>query len=385
MTTGSITTGICSFTTKSHRAKTWAGTDGRYTADVPPQQKWNDYSVCAMRFASANPNKLGVVYKPTGQYTEVNNHSWASLYNPTATGHVSGIPFPTSLFNQYWGANEELALLSKLINEVRGHSFDMGVALAEVDKFAGTVVGTLKNLAYGVEDLSKLRFDRFARRFGARPPSRKTVRELTARDVSGRFLEMRYAWLPAIHDVYEASKAFEELSNGPRKVRFKASIRRKLEEVRATNWLLVPVQIEVRRKYLVEMREELDWNASLGLSHPGNVLWERLPYSFVIDWFIPIGTYLSVLGVIPRMKANWCRTSSIRMSANGSGFPLNVSTHYATTPQPTCNLEVFRMQRTPSVSPPAIPSPTLKVNGAVQGRRVWNAVALAHQVFSKYI
>lgn len=32
--------------------------------------------------------------------------------------------------------------------------------------------------------------------------------------------------------------------------------------------------------------------ASLGLTNPAELIWERLPYSFVVDWFLPIGNWL---------------------------------------------------------------------------------------------
>lgn len=34
---------------------------------------------------------------------------------------------------------------------------------------------------------------------------------------------------------------------------------------------------------------------SLGLTNPLDVAWEVLPFSFVVDWFIPIGNWLNVL------------------------------------------------------------------------------------------
>lgn len=387
MTTGSETTGVFAINSHYHRARKWNGADGKYDLSLPGAPlKWNSYEVSSLRFASANPNKVKLLYVPTGEISEVENNQFeAFVYGPlTSTGHVSGNPFNEPVFNTYWGSNEELALLSDVVDKVKGHSFDMGVALAEVDKFAGTVLGTLKNLRYGIDDLRKLNFRRFARRFGARPPSRKGQRELSTRDISGRFLEMRYAWLPAIHDVYEASKAFEELSNGPRSVSFKARRRRSLPLDAITNYVIIPGLIEVGRTYRIQLLEELSWSASLGLNHPFSIAWERFPWSFVVDWFIPIGTYLSNLGVIPTMNARWLRTDYIRRSVVGS--PVSTvfgNTHRLLPPHVNCNLEIFQMRRTPLSGPPSLPLPNLRVVGAIQGRRVQNAIALAHQVFSR--
>jgi hypothetical protein len=386
MTTGAITTGAFGIATKRHYFKSWTGTDGRYTTDVPPVQKWNAYEMVTGRFRSTNPNQVGNIYVPWNSYS-IGDNAWGQfVYGPlTSDGLASGSFWNQTLFDTYWTANEELKLLSKLADKVRGHSFDMGVAIAESGKFAGTVANTLKNLVGGIWDLKNRRFTEFARRFGARPPKGGKRFQLTHKDVSARFLEMRYAWEPAIKDVYEAAKAFEAISNGPRKIRFKSGRRVVEEGSFSTNWLTGPLQIEVGRSYLVEMLEQVEWSAQLGLNHPGNILWELLPWSFVADWFIPIGTYLSNLGVIPALKGRWSRTSYVRQRVSGTKFTVSVSPdHVAAAPYPDVDLEIFRMQRLPLGTSPTIPFPTFKVAGAIQGKRVANAVALLHQTMSRF-
>ena len=35
---------------------------------------------------------------------------------------------------------------------------------------------------------------------------------------------------------------------------------------------------------------------SLGLNNPANIVWEKVRYSFVVDWLLPIGPWLSSFG-----------------------------------------------------------------------------------------
>ncbi|DAD50245.1 TPA_asm: maturation protein [ssRNA phage Esthiorhiza.4_3] len=382
MTTGSITTGVYTFSTKLHYAKAWFGYDGSSVPGQVRQKQWNEYRMCSKKFHGRNPNNIGV-----GIGDVRDNHSWNKTGGDPETIGFSVLgdgtvpfTFPTSSFNSIWTSKEELALLSKLLNKVKGHSLDIGVALAEVDKLAGTIVGTLKDLSMAVVYLSRGRFDQCARLLGVGPPSRKARRRLQTSEISGRFLEMRYAWEPTIKDAFEAAQAFEAISNGPRSIRFRAGKRVLLQRRYFTNYCIVPQVVEARRSYIFEMFEEMSVTRQLGLANPASILWERLPWSFVLDWFIPIGTYLELIGQIPFMKGRWLRTDSIRWA---TACTASAAAPWKTLPPfVDCDWETFNLQRSIFSGPPPVPLPSFRLAGAVQGKRVANAVALAHQVFS---
>ncbi len=392
MTTGSITTGPRLITDHIHYAKEWQGGDGStITTRYSSYPKWNVYTMASARFRSGNPNKLGRRVPPTNPITYVTNHAWAALGTsvPGLTGY-SGIradgtvnsTWPASLFSQIWGANEESALLAKLLKKIKGHELNLGPSLAEVDKLATTVHSTIKNIVYGVNDLKHLRFSQFARRFGARPPSKKRVEKLRTSDIPARFLEMRYAWEPTIKDAYEAAKAFEQISKGPKQTYNRATRRRKISGTYRTNYCTVPQVAEAQRTYLFEMYEEMSFARQIGLANPLEIVWERLPWSFVIDWFIPIGTYLELIGQIPFLKGRWCRTSSIRWKTAGT-FKLDVAGQTPELPYVDVDWERFHLERVITFSFPSVPFPKIKVFGAIHGKRIGNAIALASQIVSK--
>lgn len=385
MTTGSYLSGPfpATATQKLHSTKRWSGGNGRtVTTRFTRKSMWNAYEMAHSKFRSTNPNQIGTRNSPNGAITVRTNHSWSGVYGSYST---SAIPrtFPQASFDQLFTAREELVLLSKLRKKVIGHSYDMGVSLAEVDKLAGTVSSTLKNLTFGVVDLLTGRWGNAARRWGTSAPSRGKVRALQAADISGRYLEMRYAWEPVISDVFEASKAFEALSNGPRQKVFKASRRKTRDEWTNTNYCDLLVVHTAQRTYTYEMYEEMSAVRQMGLANPLTVLWERIPYSFVVDWFMPVGSYLSNIGQIPFMKGRWMKTDSLRREWSGQIQATPTLGWYPAPPYPNSDAEVFNMLRTVTLSPPSVPRPTLNVFGAIQGKRTFNAIALAHQVFSR--
>jgi hypothetical protein len=396
MTTGTITTGVWNNPphSKFHYCKTWDGQDGKtIVTRFTRKNKWNPYLLSTGRMRSSNPNRLGYYDAISGgAYKVVNNHSFLNLGGdagtegyrcPVGGGTFFPLAFPDSKFNTFWGTAQEYTLLSRFLKKVKGHELNLGVSLAECDKLARTVGDTLQNLAFGVADLSKGNFASFARRFGTGAPSKDAQRRLRWKDVPGRFLEMRYAWAPAIQDTFEVAKAFESLSNGPRQTTFHKAYRIGRALHYTTNYVdNVQQQVTVSKSYLFEMYEEMSAARQMGLANPATIIWERLPWSFVVDWFIPIGTYLDLIGQVPFMKGRFLVSKSIRWKSSGTYRMKTTATNTPALPFVDCDWERFNLQRYVTTNP-GVPFPDFKVAGAVHGKRVGNAIALASQAFLK--
>lgn len=373
--------------------KTWNGGDGKYVYDPVPRLKWNDYSMVhkKIRFSGSpiDDNYFNVrMFRPSGaveirETTEYTTWCQNSVFWNDFQGNI--------VFSSMFNDNEELALLAKLVNKVRGHSYNMGVSIAEVDKFASSATSTVKNLGLGVIDLLSGRYGKFARRFGANPPNPKIVKKLMTKDVSGRFLEMRYCWEPVIKDVFDAAKAFEVNSRGPRVNTIKTS-RTVTQDIPFDPAIyagylgMMPNRVrKAKRSYIIEMSEEMSFVRSMGLGNPATILWERIPWSFVVDWFIPIGSYLELVGQVPALKGRFLRTDSFRQTVSGKGSgvnPANIPYHFSSEVTVSIEAELFWLRRA-VLGGLSVPTPKLIVQGSVQGKRLQNAIALAHQIFDK--
>lgn len=366
--------------------KVWNGQDGKYKIlpAYPNQLSWNSYTMAhnQVRIPEA------VAAPQSSNYTHVKlqnttNGTWSygsdAVLAARMGGRYSTLPSISPLAD-VWTSGDELKLLAKLLSKVKDHEFNLGVSLAEVDKFAGGVVSTVKQIAFFAWDVAHGRFEAAARRMGTYPPNVKTTRKLRLLDFSGRFLEMRYAWTPAVNDAFAAAQAFEALSNGPRKKIFRAGRRKLVAEVVDSGWTQSALDLTYSRSYIYEMYEELGALRQMGLGNPASILWERLPYSFVLDWFIPIGTYLELIGQIPYLKGRFQRLDLKKEEWNGYISLKTVGTSKCTAAP---NYSSFRRQhyeRTP-ISALSVPRPSFKVAGAVQGKRLQNALALSHVIF----
>jgi len=114
----------------------------------------------------------------------------------------------------------------------------------------------------------------------------------------------------------------------------------------------------------------------LGLTNPVQVLWDAVPMSFVVDWFLPVNKYLSSfdasLGVTlgPVVQSKSCQTSgSQRVDDVISSPPVHVSVQS----------EAYQFRRTISAMPPM---PSFADRLVMPSGSLWQAattVALATQ------
>jgi hypothetical protein len=245
------------------------------------------------------------------------------------------------------------------------------------------LVGNLSKLGRAALALRRGDFSNAARQLGTRPRGTR----LKAKDVSGRWLELQYGWIPLLTSSFEAAKAFEEVSNGPRKSVFTASGTRSVsyEASQGPLTFTIPLKGRAGRRLQYEMSEEMSVQRQMGLLDPLSIAWELTPWSFVIDWFLPIGIYLSNLNQIPTLKGRFLVTDFYKFERQAPacrwlGLP---SPGWTQTVGDVPHFIVLSTQRirTASFGPPPVPKPQFKIGGLNSSRRFWNAVSLAHQRF----
>lgn len=227
-----------------------------------------------------------------------------------------------------------LKVQSRLAEAVREHSFNMGIALAESPQTFRMIALNLKRISVALNAVKHGRLDQAARALGTSPSAtyygttfrgRKAIvggnRKLVSEDISSMWLEIQYGWRPLINDVYEAMKAFEAKTAPPRKSVVVASTSRSVTDQYTTPGSLIfnTKKSKISIRVICELQEELSVARSLGLYNPAAILWEKVPWSFVVDWAIPIGTYLDVLGTIPHLSARFCSTYKVKTESHGVG------------------------------------------------------------------
>jgi len=212
-----------------------------------------------------------------------------------------------------WDDNRSVALENKLVSKIKDHDFNLAVAVAEGSQTVKLVVNTIRTFNSALKDLHRGNITSAIRRFswnsGHAAPS-----SLTGRTVASRWLELQYGWLPLLSDCYEAARAFEKLSHSPRtfSVRVSKHIDSVYDSSQAPSNYSLLRRFHTSKSIIYEASENMSAQRSLGLSDPLSVAWEITPFSFVADWFIPIGVYLENLNTIPNLKGRFCVTEYSR-------------------------------------------------------------------------
>jgi hypothetical protein len=125
---------------------------------------------------------------------------------------------------------------------------------------------------------------------------------LGRKENSQRWLAMQYGWTPLMSDVDSAARI---LAEGLGDWRYGASYERAYPYGWAFSGL--PSYMQVERKGVRKLRLRLDFEVDnsnamtfdqLGLTSAPAIVWELVPWSFVVDWFVPIGDWLSSLGLL---------------------------------------------------------------------------------------
>lgn len=337
--------------------KTFIGADGKFeTVNGRKRVKWNTYTMS--------------YYERSSQQGQNNN-----LVKGTGTGAAD------------WPPEAEFALQSNLAKKVKGHKFNLAVSAAQGKQVVDLCVNTIRKFTASLVLMKRGRFGDALRQLGARP--KKGVKDVssnrvTADDLSKRWLESQYGWGPLLSDCYEASTAYE----------FITRIRR--DTVRSgyeywnpkTNWAASPTLyvFEGRRittTYIrYEMEEAISGYRSLGLTDPASLVWELIPFSFVFDWFLPVGTYLENLNVIPSLRGRFLQT---RVGEYSAGFVADLTSNHIFTP--TSRVEYGKtVQRFAPTTALNVQLPSfVSLPAAMSPRRIYSAVALAHQAVRKLV
>jgi len=252
---------------------------------------------------------------------------WVYSMNAQAFGCDPTVPPGWAAENPYH------MVLNKILSELNQGRSNLMVTMAEMDKTAAHLAHTAERLFKVVKALKSARYDDFTKALGLTTTRRQKQRFVTglkkavSRDgvsdqkfkykksfaikrtreeshvsdfLSDTWLEYSYGWKPMLQDAYGIAEAtasvFNEYSNVVRTAtgRSKTSYRNHAKDRPSGNQVIYEAQVhdEIWMKMEVRYRiptEHMNPGVAFGLMNPLEVAWELVPFSFVADWFLPVG------------------------------------------------------------------------------------------------
>lgn len=231
------------------------------------------------------------------------------LFKGVVGARVSGLGFAGRFnglehFNLTAGETDlsaEAALRNKALiavrNKLKQSKVNLGVAYAERNRTARLIGDTASRLARSIRHLRAGRIRRAMDELGI--SSRRN--QPRGSNVPAKWLELQYGWKPLLSDVYGAASALENRQKSDWRVTAKSTQQETVYYTRSFNSTDMSLcRASVMRSVYARL-DALPQNeatislVSLGVTNPLIIGWELVPFSFVVDWFLPIGDFISSL------------------------------------------------------------------------------------------
>lgn len=189
----------------------------------------------------------------------------------------------------------EYTATNRLLSTLSGEGTNVANMIGERKQILGMVTHTMSRIAYAARDLRRGNITSAIRRFNGDP---KTARKLRGTDIANQWLELQYGWKPLLSDVYGLVENLHDRSNLPFVIRESAKANASRKTLGSSAFIPPygsgTATTEAICKYMIRVKPNrvLATPSALGLTNPAVVAWELLPWSFVVDWFLPVGSYL---------------------------------------------------------------------------------------------
>lgn len=374
MTTGNISTGSRYLTSLGMEAgtwktKIWSGTDRPKGARPgSPEYSAPHYYQCSVMEKSIPEirimNDRNYPYPP---------RDWESVHPGHTSQSLFGLPsFPADP----WTSNDDLALIAKLREKVNSGRANVAVTIAEMGETIDTIGSLARRVAKLTEDAAakvadvrgKVRsprhFAKIAKAIGRRALRKQLLSNPLKRAANG-WLEYRLAVYPALMDIRNHCESLANLQNKKNTTRFTAGrISRDVKlSPNAPPVMWGPATTAHKCYIRAILKDEPNRLLSYtGLADPASVLWEKIPFSWVVDWMLPVGDFLAAVDFWRRNEGVFVVTHVQEWTCVGCHPVLPSNGQYSQTyePQSGFSYRYFKMERKVNTELP-IPYPSLDV------------------------
>lgn len=214
--------------------------------------------------------------------------------SPYGTSDIKPTVYNATWHDNTWPANvvQEARALARrrLLRSLIHNRAAIGITAATANQSFAMIATRAGTLIKAAKAAKKLNVKAFARALGVLP---KKNHRHSIRDPASLWLEYTFGWVPLVQDMYNAASVLSD----------------PFEVVRSFGTATVTKTVSdsgYRYKRIVRKKARVVCTAGLridnpnialltqlGLSNPAAVVWDLVPFSFVVDWFMKINTYVN--------------------------------------------------------------------------------------------
>lgn len=325
--------------------------------------------------------------------TEAPQEPYGTYRNDTEIKPLAAYGWPAPIPVADWND-----LRNNLLGKVKESSWNAPVAMVEARKTIDMITVNVSRISSTYRALRQGKLGLAMDTLGInQPPSaRRLTRFDTAYGTNPKgaaasaWLELQYGWKPLLFDVKNAAETLANRLHDPHSRRTTATVRKSISSVHKGDGvliensprLLVNRRVDSQSKISVSVTYELDYSASaataLGITNPALVAWELVPYSFVVDWFIPVGDFLNSLDAT--FNKTFVRGYVYEKSRHDLVFDcLEREGYQKASGHQECHLTVKNRQRLLGFPEPELPSFAPKLSLT----RLTSALALMQSAFGR--
>lgn len=238
------------------------------------------------------------------------------------------------------------ALRSKILNNVRAEVLDVAMVLAEMQSTTNTIVNGLARIGRSLNAVKKGNPHHYAYLLSGRTKDNRRPTDKFLRESSGVYLEWKYGIMPTVNDVASACKAMDMNENGSfwdnppllvgRASEIIDSTSTSNVRFRAVNGFmeqqLKPITLSARAEYKARIDYSVRGEGLRGLNRYGvglssipTVLFDRTPFSFVLNMAFPISELIKAWTALQGCEVRgYCETLHKRITFPRDTFRVNL-------------------------------------------------------------
>lgn len=217
--------------------------------------------------------------------------------DPDQTSHLAW-SYPNPIIDPSLSSFRDLIYkkaYSRLMEAVSGVQSQIGADFAERKQAINAITSHASRLLKAARYLRKGYVLDFFKTLGIKKRTWRT----TSSDMGGVWLEYSYGWKPLVEDIHAATNVLQKPFIDA-VVRGKAQGKLHAFQTNQTPYEHTYTVHDWTLRLLLQMKVSVSnwvaWRANdLGLTNPAAIAWEVVPFSFVVDWFLPVGQYLQSL------------------------------------------------------------------------------------------